>query len=47
MSPAWSRLPAYALRLPWYVTTEDPVRQSLLDLVGHIDSISTFVPAGS
>jgi hypothetical protein len=35
------------LLLDWLTNDTYPVRQSLLDLVGHIDSITVFVPAGS
>ena len=31
----------------WLTNDTYPVRQSALDLVGHIDSITVFVPAGS
>jgi penicillin amidase len=33
------------LVLRWLTNDTYPVRQSLLDLVGHIDSITTFIPA--
>jgi hypothetical protein len=31
----------------WLTNETYPVRQSASDLVGHIDSITVFVPAGS
>ena len=31
----------------WLTNDTYPVRRSTLDLVGHIDSITLFVPAGS
>ncbi len=33
--------------LGWLTNDTYPVRHTLLDLVGHIDSITVFVPAGS
>ena len=31
----------------WLTNDTYPVRHTLLDLIGHIDSITTFVPASS